>query len=299
VHEEYDSAGAKAVKRFIVISGSSGAGKTVALHALEDLGFYGVDNLPLRLLPYLAEELSVKNTQGLMHAAVVIDVRSPGGDLVEFPRLLESIQAKGFRVQVLFLEADRNALLMRFSETRRKHPLSEENTPLSEALDREAHLLQPVRTRADLILDTSLTNVHQLVDLLKERVGRKAEGRMSVTLQSFGFKHGAPRDADMLFDVRCLPNPYWQAELRGLTGLDKEVGVYLRSQPEVLEMMNSLEQFLAPWIPRFERENRAYLSIAIGCTGGRHRSVFLVEALAARFCNEFPGLIVRHRELEE
>lgn len=286
------------MKRFIIISGLSGAGKTVALHALEDLGYYGVDNLPLRLLPYLAEELSAGNSQGLMHAAVVIDVRSPGGDLGGFGGLLDAIRARGFRTQVMFLEADREALLMRFSETRRKHPLTEQDTPLSEALDHEAGLLQPVRDRADLVLDTTLTNVHQLVDRLHERIGRKAEGRMSVTLESFGFKHGIPRDSDMLFDVRCLSNPYWQTELRSLTGLDAAVRDYLGSRSDVLEMLASLEQFLSPWIPRFEQENRAYLSIAIGCTGGRHRSVFLVEALADKFRGDFPGLIVRHRELE-
>ncbi len=285
-------------KRFIIISGLSGAGKTVALHALEDLGYYGVDNLPLRLLPYLAEEISAKSKQGLKHVAAVIDVRSPGGDQGAFAGLLEAVRAQGFRVQVLFLEADRESLLMRFSETRRKHPLTESDTPLTEALDREARLMQPMRDHADLVLDTTLTNVHQLVELLHERVGRKSEGRMSVTLQSFGFKHGSPRDADMLFDVRCLPNPYWQPDLRALTGLDDKVSSYLRSKSEVLEMLSSLEQFLAPWIPRFERENRAYLSIAIGCTGGRHRSVFLVQALADRFGKEFPDLIVRHRELE-
>ena len=286
------------MKRFIIISGLSGAGKTVALHALEDLGYYGVDNLPLRLLPLLAEELGAKNTEGLMHAATVIDVRSPGGDLGAFSSLLESIRDVGFRVQVMFLEADRESLLMRFSETRRKHPLSQQDTPLIEALDRETELLQPVRDHADLILDTTLTNVHQLVDIIHERVGRKSEGRMSVTLQSFGFKHGAPRDSDMLFDVRCLPNPYWQPQLRALTGLDEKVSEYLRSQSQVMEMLTSLEQFLAPWIPQFEQENRAYLSISIGCTGGRHRSVFLVHALAEIFKKEFPELIVRHRELE-
>ncbi len=286
------------MKRFIIISGLSGAGKTVALHALEDLGYYGVDNLPLRLLPLLAEELGAKNSEGLMHAATVIDVRSPGGDLRSFSSLLDSIRDVGFRVQVMFLEADRESLLMRFSETRRKHPLSQQDTPLIEALDRESELLQPVRDHADLVLDTTLTNVHQLVDIIHERVGRKSEGRMSVTLQSFGFKHGAPRDSDMLFDVRCLPNPYWQPELRSLTGLDEKVSEYLRSKPQVMEMLSSLEQFLTPWIPQFEQENRAYLSISIGCTGGRHRSVFLVQALSELFKKQFPELIVRHRELE-
>ena len=287
------------MKRFIIISGLSGAGKTVVLHALEDLGYYGVDNLPLRLLPYLAEELSAKNKQGLKHAAAVIDVRSPGGDLGEFAGLLEAIRSQGFRVQVLFLEADRESLLTRFSETRRKHPLTQADTPLTEALDRETRILQPVRDHADLVLDTTLTNVHQLVAMIHDRVGRKSEGRMSVILQSFGFKHGTPRDSNMLFDVRCLPNPYWQPELRGLTGLDNKVSDYLRSKPEVMEMLASLEQFLRPWIPRFEEENRAYLAISIGCTGGQHRSVFLVQALADRFRKDYPDLIVRHRELEE
>ncbi len=287
------------MKRFIIISGLSGAGKTVALHALEDMGFYGVDNLPLSLLPNLAEELNSKNWLGEMQAAAVIDARSPGGDLRKFPDLLDSIQSKGFRIQVLFLEADRDALLIRFSETRRRHPLSEQDRPLSEALDREISMLQPIRDHADLVMDTTSTNVHELVDVLHERVGGMSKARMSVTVQSFGFKYGAPRDADMLFDARCLPNPYWQPELRGLTGLDGKVSEYLRSKPEVVEMLTSLKQFLSPWIPRFEQENRAYLSIAIGCTGGQHRSVFLAQALAEQFKKEYPELIVRHRELEK
>jgi len=285
--------------RFIIISGQSGAGKSVALHALEDLGFYGVDNLPVRLLPALVEDLNLGHGQPIDRVAAVVDVRSPHHDLHEFESILERIRAMGVDAQVLFLEADRDILLKRFSETRRRHPLTEGEIPLSEALERESRMLEPLRQNAMIPIDTSRTHLHQLRTVVQDRIGRGATGSLSLLLQSFGFKYGTPRDADMVFDVRCLPNPYWESGLRGLSGRDKAVVKFLQQSPEVHAMSNDLQGFLERWIPCFARENRAYLSVAIGCTGGHHRSVYLIEHLARHFATSYPGLIVRHRELED
>lgn len=283
--------------RFIIISGQSGAGKSVVLHALEDLGYYGIDNLPVRLLPAFVEELARDQEYSIERVAAVVDVRSPRHDLDEFESILERITAMGARVEVVFLEADRDVLLKRFSETRRRHPLTEHEVPLSEALDHEARMLAPLRQLAVVHIDTSHTHLHQLRTLVQQRVGDRGAG-LSLLLQSFGYKHGAPRDADMMFDVRCLPNPYWNPDLRGLSGRDAEVVGFLAASELVCQMEQQLGDFLAVWLPCFERENRAYLSVALGCTGGRHRSVYLVECLARRFASDFPGLIVRHRELD-
>lgn len=286
------------VMRFIIISGQSGAGKSVALHALEDLGFYGVDNLPLRLLPALVEELGFDQGHPIERVAAVVDVRSPNHDLQEFESILTHLRKMGVDAQVLFLEADRDILLKRFSETRRRHPLTEGEIPLSEALHRESNMLEPLRQNAMLQIDTSRTHLHQLRTIVQERIGRGATGGLSLLLQSFGFKFGAPRDADMMFDVRCLPNPYWEIGLRSLSGRDQAVIEFLQSSCEVQSMCADLKQFLDNWIPSFARENRAYLTIAIGCTGGHHRSVFIIDQLAGHFATSYPGLIVRHRELE-
>lgn len=284
--------------RFIIISGQSGAGKSVVLHALEDLGYYGIDNLPVSLLPAFVEELARDQAYPIERVAAVVDVRSPRHDLHEFESILERIAAMGARVEVVFLEADRDVLFKRFSETRRRHPLTEREVPLSEALEHEARMLEPLRQLAVVHIDTSHTHLHQLRTLVQERVGGRGAG-LSLLLQSFGFKHGAPRDADMVFDVRCLPNPYWVPDLRGLSGRDETVVRFLEASALVRQMDEQLGDFLAAWLPCFERENRAYLSVAIGCTGGRHRSVYLVDRLARRFASDFPGLIVRHRELDE
>jgi UPF0042 nucleotide-binding protein len=285
--------------RFIIISGQSGAGKSVALHALEDLGFYGVDNLPVRLLPALVEDLSLDRDHPIDQIAAVVDVRSPHHDLDEFESILDRIRAVGVDVQVLFLEADRDILLKRFSETRRRHPLTDGEISLSEALDRESRMLEPLRQNSMILIDSSRTHLHQLRTIVQERIGRGASGSLSLLLQSFGFKHGTPRDADMVFDVRCLPNPYWESGLRGLTGRDQDVVNFLQLSPEVHAMNKNLRDFLERWIPSFARENRAYLSIAIGCTGGHHRSVYIIERLAEYFTTRYSNLIVRHRELDD
>lgn len=285
--------------RFIIISGQSGAGKSIALHALEDLGFYGIDNLPVRLLPALVEDLSLDRDHPIDRVAAVVDVRSPNHDLHEFESILERICAMGVDAQVLFLEADHDILLKRFSETRRRHPLSKGEIPLFEALERESRMLEPLRQSATIQIDTSRTHLHQLRTVVQDRIGRGETGSLSLFLQSFGFKYGAPRDTDMLFDVRCLPNPYWESGLRGLSGRDQAVVDFLQQSPEVQAMNADLQGLLDRWIPCFARENRAYLSIAIGCTGGHHRSVYVVDHLARHFSAAYPRLIVRHRELED
>jgi len=281
-----------------IISGQSGAGKSVALHALEDLGFYSVDNLPVRLLPALVEELGHAGPRIIERAAAVVDVRSPHHDLTDFDSLFARLGAMGVDAEVLFLEAERDVLIERFSETRRRHPLTEGEIPLAEALARETAMLDPLRDRARLRIDTSRMHLHQLRTLVQERLGRAHAPGLSLLLQSFGFKRGAPRDADMVFDVRCLPTPYWEPGLRALSGRDPPVVRFLEASPQVRDMCADLGAYLARWLPCFQRENRAYLTVAVGCTGGRHRSVYLVEHLAQALREDYPRLLVRHRELD-
>jgi UPF0042 nucleotide-binding protein len=278
-----------------VVSGLSGAGKSVALHTLEDLGFYCIDNLPSNLLPGFAAQMTRAGGPDYENAAVGIDARDPSKDLEQLPRILGELRGQGMECQLLFLEADDDILIKRFSETRRRHPLTRRDLPLGEAIARERRLLGSLASAADLRIDTSLTTLHQLRDLVRLRVG-SPPGTLSVMLMSFGFKHGVPRDADFVFDVRCLPNPHWEPHLRPLTGRDAPVAAYLGCDPMVNEMLEALGSFLDTWTPRFEAENRAYLTIALGCTGGQHRSVYLAERLAERLRARW-RVIVRHREL--
>ncbi len=283
--------------RLIVVSGLSGAGKSVAMHALEDLGYYCIDNLPVNLLPAFAEELS-KGEQPLhKRAAVSIDARNPAASLHDLPEIIQTLRTDAIVSDFLFIEADDDILIKRFSETRRKHPLTTDQISLAEAIGREREVLSPLRRCADICIDTSRTNLHQLRDLMRQRVDRRPTQRLSLLFESFGFKHGIPTDADMVFDVRCLPNPYWNPELRSLTGRAPEVANFLSAQPEVKDMYQHLETFLARWLPEFEADNRAYMTIAIGCTGGQHRSVYLAERLAKHFGNAPAEVLVRHREL--
>ncbi len=284
--------------RLILISGQSGAGKSVALRALEDVGYYAVDNLPVRLIPALVKELHGGADTAIEHAAAVVDVRTPRHDLADFDRVFESLGDLDVDAQVLYLGAERDVLLERFSETRRRHPLTEGEIPLAEALQRESVMLEPLRQRAAMRIDTTRTNLHELRTLVQQRVAQRGVRDLSLLLQSFGFKHGSPRDADMVFDVRCLPNPYWEPDLRGRTGRDEAVVKYLEASALVRDMCQDLHAFLARWIPCFEQENRAYLTVAIGCTGGRHRSVYMVDYLARLLAADYPGLLVRHRELD-
>ena len=288
--------------KLIIVSGLSGSGKSVALHTLEDLGFYCVDNLPLGLLPAFTEIQwkSRSHTQ----AAVGIDARNYAGDLDQFPQILEKLRNTRddtdrltLDVEVLFLHADLKTLTKRYSESRRAHPVGAEGVPLTDAIRREEARLEPIRSLADLSIDTSRTHIHQLRDQIRKRVLGREPKAMSLLIQSFGFKHGVPGDADFVFDVRCLPNPHWQSNLRSLTGRDRPVVDFLAAYPQVETMYEQIESFLLEWLPAFQADNRSYLTVAIGCTGGQHRSVYMVERLHGSLSRPFPNIHVRHREL--
>jgi len=282
--------------KLVIVSGHSGSGKSVALHTLEDLGYYCIDNLPAGLLSALALELKLAPNP-VETAAVGIDARNLPQALQQFNDILEQIKIQGVEPEIVFLTCDTDTLIKRFSETRRRHPLSNDQVSLAEAIELEKTLLEPIARRADLFIDTSKTTIHQLRGWLLQRVDRRQENRLSLSFQSFGYKHGVPHHADFVFDVRCLPNPHWLPDLRPLTGRDPGVINYLEGEILVKKMFQELCNFLDRWIPAFEEDNRSYLTIAIGCTGGRHRSVYLAERLAHYFEDRYPSVTIRHREL--
>ncbi len=283
--------------RIIIVSGLSGSGKTIALQTLEDLDCYCVDNLPFKLIGPLARQILAARATLPPTVAVGVDARNFFDELSRFSTMLAELRADGLRVDVLFLQADEEILLKRYSETRRRHPLDLGNIPLREAIRNERQLLGPVVACADLIIDTSDTNLYQLRELIRARVHDTPDEAMSLLFESFGFKNGVPSDADFVFDVRCLPNPHWEPPLRPLTGRDAPVIDFLTGHAEVMSMINDIRGFLETWLPRFEASNRSYLTVAIGCTGGQHRSVFIAEALARHFNAMRPHVMVRHREL--
>jgi UPF0042 nucleotide-binding protein len=283
----------------IIVSGLSGSGKSIALETLEDSGYYCIDNLPINLFEPFIQSARQESEAGQIYrkVAISIDARSRCESLQQFPDTLELATQMGISCQVMFLKAGEESLLKRFSETRRKHPLTDRSRSLTEAIMLESALLVPIASRADLVIDTSHTNIHQLRDLIRERIGAKRDHRMSVYCLSFGYKNGIPFDADFTFDARCLPNPHWVPALRPKTGRDPEVSAFLENIPEVRRYLDDMASFMQTWAPRFASENRSYLTIAVGCTGGQHRSVYLAEALAARLDSEEYDLLVRHRDL--
>jgi RNase adapter protein RapZ len=283
--------------KLVIISGLSGSGKTIALHTLEDEDYYCVDNLPLGLLPEFVERITSRETQPYENIAVGIDARSEASDLREFTQIIKSLREKNIAIEVIYLQAELATLIKRFSETRRKHPLTRKGLPLPEAIEMERELLGEVATDADLFLDTTYTNVNQLREIIREQVIKHDIKGLSVLFQSFGFKHGTPTDSDFVFDVRCLPNPHWVPSLRPLTGRDIEVVEFLEKEKDVRQMQDSIREFLKYWIPRFEQQSRYYLTISIGCTGGQHRSVYLVERLCEDFRDLIDNVSIRHREL--
>lgn len=284
--------------KLVVISGLSGSGKSIALDALEDFGFYCIDNLPVALLPSFAARMDGGGLNSFYDkAAVGIDARNHREDLRHFPEILRDIRQAGIECDVVFLVANDDTLLKRFSETRRRHPLTQHDVSLAEAIKLEHELLAPISEHASLQIDSSHTNVHQLRDLIRERVARQQSPALSLLFLSFGYKHGIPADADYVFDIRCLPNPNWVARLRPLTGSDEPVRRFLDQQPRFVRMYEELRAFLDHWIPYFESENRVYLTTAIGCTGGQHRSVYMVELMANHFRGKGGDVIARHREL--
>ena len=284
--------------KLIIISGLSGSGKTVALHTLEDEGFYCVDNLPLGLLPGLTEQLTGHQMQIYDQVAVGIDARSGASDLKRFNEILNAVKDEKIDIEVVFFEAKLNELIKRFSDTRRRHPLAKKGIPLAEAIDIERNLLSPIAVDADLCLDTTHTNVHQLRALIKERIISRPVQKLSILIQSFGFKHSVPTDSDFVFDVRCLPNPHWEPQLRPLTGQDPEVQAFFKDQDDVIDMFSHIRNFLEYWIPKFAEQNRYYLTASIGCTGGQHRSVYIAELLNEYFRDKFENVSLRHREME-
>ena len=282
--------------QLFIVSGLSGAGKTTALRTLEDNGVYCIDNLPVNLLPALARQATaLQETHNYL--AVGVDARTI--TLHDMPVLMENLQTIDVPYKVLFLEADEAALLKRFSETRRKHPLTKQDLSLAEAIRHERQLLAALADCADIRIDSSQMHVHQLRDTVLLKVGLDSKRRFSLLFQSFGFKYGVPTDLDFVFDVRCLPNPHWHSELRPLTGCDVAVAHFLQQQPKVQQMQRDMIAFLETWIPEFIADKRSYLTIAIGCTGGQHRSVYFAEQLAAHFRQQDSpnSVLVRHREL--
>lgn len=282
--------------KLVVVTGLSGSGKSIALHTLEDLGYNCIDNLPVFLLEELARRLMEERDPAFEQTAVGIDARNAPDRLHALPALVSQLQSQGIDCRIVFLDAQADTLSQRFSETRRKHPLAGGQRSLAEAMGLELQLLEPILGCADLYIDTTHTNVHQLRDQIRLRLGR-AEVPASILLMSFGFKHGVPRDADFVFDVRCLPNPHWEPQLRHLTGQDAAVVEFLETSPKVNEMLADLRGFLDRWIPAFEADGRSYLTITLGCTGGQHRSVYMTEALSRHLSGQGRSVLVRHREL--
>jgi RNase adapter protein RapZ len=285
--------------RLIIVSGLSGSGKSVALHQLEDVDFYCVDNIPAALLkPFIAH--TIRGAEEVYpRTAVGLDARNRPNEIDTIPALVGELRKSGIGCEVLFLHASDEVLLRRYAETRRKHPLVSAEVSLREAIATERKLLEPITGAADWVIDTSNMGVHALRERIRERFDKGGEGRLALMFESFGYKHGIPGDADFVFDVRSLPNPYWDQALRHLTGRDAPVAAYLSAQPSVRGMIASLAQFLSARIEEFEQANRTYLTIAIGCTGGQHRSVFIAEELAAHFRRTHPQVLTRHDSLQK
>lgn len=276
--------------QLILVSGLSGSGKSIALNVLEDSGYFCVDNLPL---PLLTETACYLAGTGHQHAAISVDGRS-SSDLNQLPQGIHELRQQGIDVRVLFLEAKTDELVKRFSETRRRHPLSDEQRTLTECIQLERERLEAVSDLGHR-MDTSETSPNTLRAWVKDFIALD-RSRLTLLFQSFGFKHGIPLDADYVFDVRCLPNPHYDPALRPLTGRDAAVSAFLQKDPSVQKMLGDISRFVADWLPCFIRDNRNYLTVALGCTGGQHRSVYFAENLAAQFAGEYQVLL-RHREL--
>jgi RNase adapter protein RapZ len=285
--------------RLIFLSGLSGSGKSVALHMLEDLDFYCVDNIPAALLRSFISHTVRSGSPVYQRTAIGIDARNPDEEIATVPTLLDELKRSGIQCELVFLVASDEELLRRFAETRRKHPLSRHGENLHEAIAIERALLEPVINAADLLIDTSRMGVHELRELINRRVGKRPRDRMSVLCESFGYKYGIPGDADFVFDARSLPNPYWDPNLRPLTGHDPAVAAYLEAQPAVANFIEDIVRFIQARLPEHQGANRRYLTLAVGCTGGQHRSVYIVERLAARIATLWSPVAVRHTALAD
>lgn len=278
--------------KLTIISGTSGSGKSVALRVLEDLGYYCVDNLPIKLL----QPLLMGRSSSDQPVAVSLDVRNIPKTAQELTELIESLK-KHCQLQLIFIDASSTALIKRYSETRRLHPLTQQCLTLLEAVKQEKVLLRQLEEFADLKIDTTNYTIYQLSDVIKERVIGTKNSELVLVFQSFGFKYGLPRDVDYVFDVRFLPNPHWVPKLKPLTGLDLPVQEYLSQQSSVNQLDKQITEFITTWLPLLEQNNRSYVTIAIGCTGGQHRSVYLAQKLAKNFAHQRHNIQIHHREI--
>jgi len=283
--------------RLIIVSGLSGSGKSVALNALEDLGFYCIDNIPAGLLRAFVTEISARGDSAVDNIGVGLDARNHPADIDKIPGLVAELRADGIVCDIVFLQANDDILLTRFSDTRRKHPLTTTKRSLPEAIAREREVLGSIINAADLVIDTSATTVYDLRRPIRGRVGERDAYAISILIESFGYRHGLPADADFVFDVRCLPNPYWEPKLRALCGRDEPVRAFLQAQPAVAEIIADICSYLEKWIPHYQDFQRSYLTVAIGCTGGQHRSVYIAEAVAARLTETVGPVQTRHNAI--
>jgi len=284
--------------RLIIVSGLSGSGKSVALDALEDMGFYCIDNVPAALLEGLISQTIEARDALYDNMAVGVDARNRAADLQSLPDLLSSLEERGVQCEVLFLHAEDQVLLERYRETRRRHPLRTQTMSLQDAISEERDLLGPIIYSAGLVIDTTQTSIHELRETLRSRLGND-QRQLSIQIESFGFKHGVPYDADFVFDVRCLPNPYWEPDLRSKNGKDSDIVEFLGKSDVTDRMYTDILAFLNNRIPEYTEHNRNYLTVAIGCTGGQHRSVYLAERIAAELRKYHEGVLVRHNQLRE
>jgi UPF0042 nucleotide-binding protein len=285
--------------RIIVVSGLSGSGKSVALHMLEDLGYYCIDNIPAALLKPFVSHTVRSNEPTYERTAVGLDARNTPAEIATVPQLVDELNRSGIRCEVLFLVASDEELLRRYAETRRMHPMARDNLGLRQAIALERELLEPIAYAADLVIDSSRMGIHQLRDIVHQRVEAHAPKRLSIMFESFGFKNGIPGDADFVFDARSLPNPYWEPSLRHLTGYDAEVVRFLECQTSVARLIDDIARFMETRVEEYLASNRGYLTVAVGCTGGQHRSVYIVNRLTERFAQKFADVGSRHSALPD
>ncbi len=283
--------------RLIVISGLSGSGKSVALRKLEDLDYYCVDNIPAAMLKGFVSHTLRSHEMRYERVAVGIDARNAAQDIASVPALVAELKSSGLDCRLVFLTAGDSELLRRYAETRRRHPLSLGREGLREAIARERELLDPIAQSAHITIDTSGKGAHDLGEILRLKIGEEGRPRLSILFESFGFKTGLPADSDFVFDARSLPNPYWDAALRPLNGRDAAVAQYLEAHPQVARLLNDIQVFIEARIPEFQSSNRHYMTVAVGCTGGQHRSVYLVERLVQHFASRLPDVAGFHSAL--